>query len=72
MVLCGFTGGRREKRSPNYLYVKNPSTEKREKKKERKKAARKETKRDNKERQSRHGESEFLNIFLLHSLFGLV
>lgn len=36
MVFCGFTGGRREKRSPNYLSVKNLSTEKREKKRERK------------------------------------
>lgn len=41
MVFCGFTGGRREKRSPNYLYVKNPFSEKREEKKERKAAARK-------------------------------
>lgn len=32
MVFFGFTGGRREKRSPDYLYVKNPFTEKREEK----------------------------------------
>lgn len=34
MVFCGFTGGRREKRSPNYLCVKNSFSEKREEKRE--------------------------------------
>lgn len=50
MVFCGFTGGRREKRSPNYLCVKNSFSEKREEKRD-KKAARKkiEKKREQKE-----------------------
>lgn len=49
-MVCGFTGGRREKRSPNYLSVKNPSTEKREKKRERKREGRKKIKRKREQR----------------------
>lgn len=62
MVFFGFTGGRREKRSPNYLYVKNPFTGKRELKRERKEAAR-EKNREKEQRERRHNESEFLNTF---------
>lgn len=72
MVFCGFTGGRREKRSPNYLYVKNPFSEKKGGKKERKEAARKKIEKKREQGQRRHNESEFLNIFLLHSFSGLV
>lgn len=39
MVFCGFTGGRREKRSPNYLYVKNPFSEKKRRKKREKRSS---------------------------------
>lgn len=60
MAFCGFTGGRREKRSPNYLCVKNPFTEKRDEKRERKYAARK--KRREKERTKRdRGDTMRLN-----------
>lgn len=65
MVFCGFTGGRREKRSLNYLSVKNPSTEKREKKRREEKNREKE--RTKKER--RDNESEFLNIFCITLVF---
>lgn len=41
MVFCGFTGGRREKRSPNYLCVKNSFSEKREEKERKKQQGKK-------------------------------
>lgn len=58
MVFCGFTGGRREKISPNYLSVKNPSTEIREKKEreEEKGGKKKQKERENKEREGRERE----------------
>lgn len=55
MVFCGFTGGRREKISPNYLSVKNPSTEIREKK-EREEGRKKKPER--KREQRKRGERE--------------
>lgn len=48
MVFCGSTGGRREKRSSNYLSVKNPTIEKREKR-----AGREKIERENKEKEVR-------------------
>lgn len=55
-MVCGFTGGRREKRSPNYLSVKNPSTEKREKKRERKKRREGKNKKKERTKKKRGGE----------------
>lgn len=54
-MVCGFTGGRREKRSPNYLSVKNPSTEKREKKRERKREGREKNKEKERTKKKRGG-----------------